>query len=68
MKPTAEKHLRQGHPWLFEQSITKLSFEGQPGDVAVVFDKNDDFLAAGLYDPASEIRVKILIHGESKSI
>ena len=66
VKPTAEKHLRQGHPWLFEQSITKLSFEGQPGDVAVVFDKNDDFLAAGLYDPASDIRVKILIHGESK--
>lgn len=66
IKPTAEKHLRQGHPWLFEQSITKLSFDGKPGDVAVIFDKNDEFLAAGLYDPASEIRVKVLIHGDSK--
>ena len=56
----AERQLRQGHPWLYDQAIRKQSHEGQSGDLAVVFDSRNRFLAVGLYDPDSPIRVRIL--------
>lgn len=56
----AERALRQGHPWVFDQSITEQSHTGAPGDLAVIFDDKRRFQAIGLYDPASPIRVRIL--------
>lgn len=56
----AERALRQGHPWVFDQSITEQSHAGVPGDLAVIFDDKRRFLAIGLYDPTSAIRVRIL--------
>ena len=64
----AEKHIRAGHPWLFDQAIQKLSHEGEAGDLAVVFDQKKKFLAIGLYDPTSPMRVKILQHNKSATI
>jgi 23S rRNA (cytosine1962-C5)-methyltransferase len=57
---SAERALRQGHPWVFDQSITEQSHQGAPGDLAVIFDDKRRFLAIGLYDPTSSIRVRIL--------
>ena len=64
----AERALRQGHPWLFDRSIRRQSHDGQPGDLAVVFDRRRRFLAVGLYDPGSPIRVRVLQHGEPAPI
>lgn len=61
--PAAQRALASGHPWLFDQSITSQSGEGRPGDLAVIFDDRRRFLAIGLYDPASPLRVRILQHG-----
>ncbi len=58
--PEAARAIKQGHPWLFESAITQQSFAGQPGDLAVIFDKKRRFLAIGLFDPHSPIRVRIL--------
>lgn len=55
-----ERALKQGHPWVFDQSITEQSRKGSPGDLAVIFDDKRRFLAIGLYDPTSPIRVRIL--------
>ena len=60
IRPAAERALRQGHPWIFDQAITEQSHEGSPGDLAVIFDDRRRFLAVGLYDPASPMRVRIL--------
>ena len=60
ISPPAERALRQGHPWVFDQSITEQSHSGAPGDLAVIFDDKRKFLAIGLYDPTSSIRVRIL--------
>ncbi len=68
VKPAAERALRGGHPWLFEDGITDMSFEGAAGDLAVVFDSKDKFLAVGLYDPDSPIRVKVLQHNDPATI
>ncbi len=61
--PAAERAIRSGHPWLFEQAITKESANGRPGDIAIVFDRKKRFLAVGLYDPKGLIRVRVLEHG-----
>jgi 23S rRNA (cytosine1962-C5)-methyltransferase len=64
----AERALRGGHPWLFDQAVIRQSHEGQPGDLAVIFDHKGRFLAVGLYDPESPIRVKVLQHRQQAAI
>ncbi|MCA9951250.1 MAG: class I SAM-dependent methyltransferase [Anaerolineales bacterium] len=64
----AERALRNGHPWLFESGITSESFNGRSGDLAVIFDRKKRFLAVGLFDPHSPIRVRVLQAGRSATI
>lgn len=64
----AEKIIRQGHPWVFDQSILEQSHRSLPGDLAVIFDSKRKFLAIGLYDPTSPIRVRILQKGKPANI
>ena len=65
----AEKIMKQGHPWLFDESIVKISEpKASAGDLAIIFDKNNKFLAAGLYDPSSPIRIRVFQHGKSAII
>lgn len=66
--PEAERQIRAGHPWLFEGSIRHQNFDGSAGDLAVIFDRKKRFLAIGLYDPHSTIRIRILHHGEPRTI
>ncbi|MEM9518519.1 MAG: class I SAM-dependent methyltransferase [Actinomycetota bacterium] len=56
----ALKHLRRGHPWVYDGSITSVSHGGAPGDLAVVFDDNRKFAAIGLWDPDSPIQIRVL--------
>ncbi|MCA9966558.1 MAG: class I SAM-dependent methyltransferase [Anaerolineales bacterium] len=66
--PAAERAVRSGHPWLFAEGITKQSHNGRSGDLVVIFDRKNRFLAVGLYDPASPIRVRILQQGEAATV
>ena len=61
---SGERQLRKRHPWLFEQGVRSQSHEGRTGDIAVVFDHNRNFLAVGLYDPHSTLRVRVLHAGK----
>lgn len=64
-----ERILRAGHPWLFDGAVASVKGEGQPGDLAVIFDrKKDRFMGIGLFDPASPIRIKVLHQGEPVKI
>ena len=61
VKAAAERAVRQGHPWVFEDAIVKQSHLGNAGDLAVIYDREkNQFLAVGLYDPLSPMRIKIL--------
>lgn len=60
VQPAAERAIRGGHPWVFERGIRAQNRDGAPGDLAVIFDRKGRFVAVGLYDPDSVIRVKIL--------
>ena len=68
--PAGQRALRSGHPWLFDQAIAGVSGQppGRPGDLAVIFDDRRRFLAIGLYDPTSPIRVRVLAHGAPETI
>ncbi len=64
----AEQRLRSGHPWLFADSVQQQNREGQTGELAVVYDRKDRFLAVGLFDPDSPIRVRVLHAGKPQTI
>lgn len=61
---TAESVLRSGHPWLFADSIQGANRDGAMGDIAAVYDRNDCFLAVGLFDPESPLRLRVLNAGK----
>lgn len=68
VSPTAETILRGGHPWLFAESIRDQNREGKLGELAVIYDRNDAFLAIGLFDPDSPLRVRILHVGKPQTL
>jgi 23S rRNA (cytosine1962-C5)-methyltransferase len=68
LRPAAETQVRSGHPWIFAESIRDQNRDGDAGELAVVFDRKDEFLAIGLYDPASPIRVRVIHRGKPVAI
>jgi len=64
----AEAKVRAGHPWVFAESIREANRHGAAGELAVIYDRNDHFLAAGLFDPESPIRVRVLHRGKPELI
>lgn len=69
LKPAAERMVKKGHPWVFDGGIVKQNKEGVAGDLAIIFDnKKNKFLACGLYDPNSPIRIKVLQVHQSANI
>jgi len=64
----AESTLRSGHPWLFADSIRDQNRPGEVGELAVIYDRKDRFLAMGLFDPGSPIRVRILHAGKPRNV
>ncbi|MBR9991195.1 MAG: class I SAM-dependent methyltransferase [Gemmatimonadetes bacterium] len=64
----AERAVADGHPWVFAEGIRQQRHEGAAGDLAVMFDRNNRFLAIGLYDPHSPIRIRVLHLGEPETI
>ncbi|MBK9140299.1 MAG: class I SAM-dependent methyltransferase [Verrucomicrobia bacterium] len=60
----AEASVRGGHPWVFGDSVREQNREGTLGELAVIYDRRDRFLAIGLYDPSSPLRVRVLHVGQ----
>ena len=61
VKQKAVPAIRAGHPWLFEDSVKKAPSDAAPGDIAVLYDPDGKkILGAGLFDPHSPLRVRIL--------
>ena len=68
VSPVAESNLRAGHPWLFAGSIRDQNREGRLGELAAIYDHKDQFLAIGLFDPESPIRVRVLHAGKPRKL
>src|SRR5579859_581296 len=68
VRAAAESILRSGHPWLFSESIRDQNRPGEPGELAVVYDRKDRFLALGLFDPDSAICLRVLHAGRPRVV
>ena len=66
--PRAEMAVRSGHPWVYADSVKSQNREGETGELAVMYDRKDRFLAIGLYEAESPIRVRILHCGKPATI
>lgn len=57
----AQKKLLASHPWIFEQSIQKISGDPRSGDMAILYhNKSNKFIGIGLFDMDSVIRIKVI--------
>jgi len=68
LKPVAESIVRSGHPWIYSESIRHQNREGESGELAVIYDRKDRFLAVGFYDPDSPLRVRVLHSGKPTTL
>jgi len=68
ISPVAETRVRAGHPWVFADSVRHQNRPGKTGELALLFDRQNKFLAAGLFDPHSPLRVRILLRGKPQPI
>ncbi|MET0584194.1 MAG: 23S rRNA (cytosine(1962)-C(5))-methyltransferase RlmI, partial [Candidatus Binatia bacterium] len=60
LKQGRERPVQNGHPWVFSGAIERI--EGAQDDIGVadVFDCKKTWLARGLYNPRSQIRLRLL--------
>lgn len=66
--PRGETAVRSGHPWIYADSVKSQNREGETGELAVMYDRKDRFLAIGIYEAESPIRVRILHCGKPATI
>ncbi len=52
------------HPWLFSGAINKVTGNPEAGDWVKVTDDKSSFIAYGLYNPHSQIRIRLYIFEE----
>ncbi len=58
--PGGEKRVFSGHPWIFKSDISYVDADLEPGDVATVKARSGRFLCRAVYNPRSQIALRIL--------
>ncbi|MEW6308136.1 MAG: class I SAM-dependent rRNA methyltransferase [Bacillota bacterium] len=66
LAPGRETRLAAGHPWIYRTEVAKG--EAAPGDVVRVLTSRGRFLALGLYNPHSQLTVRLLTRREDAAI
>jgi 23S rRNA (cytosine1962-C5)-methyltransferase len=59
LKPRRARPFFAHHPWVFDTSIEQIAGAPAPGEEVVVVTSDGQFIARGLYNPASTIRVRL---------
>ncbi len=60
LKPNRERPVLNGHPWIFSGAVERVEGDSEAAGVADVFDCKQSWIARGLYNPKSQIRVRLL--------
>ncbi len=66
LKPNRSAPFRNRHPWLFSGAIEQIKGNPNPGDWVKVCDDKGAFIAYGLYNPHSQIRVRLYAFTEKE--
>lgn len=59
LRPSRERSVLLHHPWIFSGAIGTLKGRPQDGEVVEVYSHTGDWLAAGTWSSASQIRVRL---------
>lgn len=57
-----------GHPWIFANELGDHDGEAHPGDMVDVFSSNGSFVGRGYYNPASQIRIRLVSRDKTEVI
>jgi len=60
LKKGRERPVLQGHPWIFSGAIERVEEGENPSPVTDVLDGQGNWLARGLWNPRSQIRIRVL--------
>ncbi len=60
LKKGKEKAVKQLHPWVFSGAIDHVNGKPENGDVIMVTDNNNNFLAYGFFNNQSRVAVRLL--------
>lgn len=60
LKKGKEKAVRQLHPWVFSGAIDQVKGAPENGDIVMVTDSNNNFLAYGFFNDKSRVAVRLL--------
>ena len=59
LKPRRARPFFARHPWVFDSSIDRVAGQPEAGDAVEVVTSEGQFVATGLYNPTSTIRVRL---------
>jgi 23S rRNA (cytosine1962-C5)-methyltransferase len=60
LKKDRDAPIRRGHPWIFSGAIERSEGDEQEVSVADIYDSKKNWLACGLFNPQSQLRVRLL--------
>ena len=67
LKPGREKSANNRHPWIFSGAINRVEGDPSNGDVVDVWNNRARFVARGVYNEKSQIRVRLLTWNRHKT-
>lgn len=59
LKKGREIPFKNHHPWVFSGAIQKIDNELEAGDIVSVYDFEESFIGYGLFNPNSQIRIRL---------
>jgi 23S rRNA (cytosine1962-C5)-methyltransferase len=66
LKKGVHTKIVRGNPWIYDNEISKILGEINPGDIVDVYDNSNSFIGRGYINPNSKIRVRILTRKEEE--
>ncbi|MBT2288130.1 class I SAM-dependent rRNA methyltransferase [Paenibacillus albidus] len=64
LEKNRKKRLEQTHPWVYAGEVASVEGHPEEGGLVEVLNHQGRFLATGYYNPASQIRVRIVSQGK----
>ncbi len=68
LKPRHALPFFKHHPWVFAGAIRSVQGDPQPGDEVVLHTHEGEFIARGLFNPHSQIRVRLYSWDQTESL
>ncbi|MCK9328422.1 MAG: class I SAM-dependent rRNA methyltransferase [Candidatus Cloacimonetes bacterium] len=59
LKKNRDIPFKNHHPWIFSGAINKCDTNAKVGDEIAVYDSENNFIGYGLYNPKSQIRIRL---------